>query len=147
MAGEAPQGRKTKGRVINRRADVADNSDDVVWDRRHKHRHAGLAGTYKSRDVVQMQILISVGDVSPDEAPTPPDPDDRNMGQAPVGTQYSGKLNHFGRPTNTLIDHTWFQIFACHALITSLPSLVVCRPGAVQSRTSFKCTSERGVRW
>ena len=81
MAGEAPQGRKTKGRVVNRRADVADNSDDVVWDRRHKHRHAGLAGTYKSRDVAQMQILISVGELSPDEAPTPPDPDDRSIGK------------------------------------------------------------------
>ena len=42
---------------------------------------AGLAGTYKSRDVVQMQILISVGELSPDEAPTPPDPDDRSIGK------------------------------------------------------------------
>jgi hypothetical protein len=53
----------------------------VVWDRRHKHRHAGLAGTYKSRDVVQMQIRIPVGELSPDEAPTPPDPDGPSIGK------------------------------------------------------------------
>ena len=43
------------------------------------HRHAGLAGAYKSRDVIQMLILISVGELSPDEAPMPPDPDDRSL--------------------------------------------------------------------
>ncbi len=70
-----------KGWAISRREDVADNSDDVVCDRRRKHRHAGLAGTYRSRDVAQMQILISVFELSPDEAPTPPDPDDRSIGK------------------------------------------------------------------
>jgi hypothetical protein len=43
---------------------------------------AGLAGTYKSRDVVQMQIRIPVGELSPpDEAPTPPDPDGPSIGK------------------------------------------------------------------
>ncbi len=79
MAEAAPRGRKTKGRVVSRREDVADNSDDVVWDRRHKHRRAGLAGLYESRDVIQMHILISVGELSPDDAPTPPDPGDRSI--------------------------------------------------------------------
>ena len=95
MAGAAPQGRKTKGRAISRRAEVADNSDDVVWDRRHKHRQAGLAGLCKSRDVILMHSLISAGELSHDDAPTPPDPDDRSLGkrQWELGTvKYSSAM-------------------------------------------------------
>jgi hypothetical protein len=68
----------TEGNVVCREAG-ADNRDDVIWDRRHKHRRAGLAGVYKSCDVIQMQILISAGELSHDDAPTPPDPSDRSL--------------------------------------------------------------------
>ena len=81
MAGAAPHGRKTKGRAISRKAEVAESSDDVVWDRMHQHRHAGLAGLYESYDMVQMHSLISVGELSHADAPTPPDPDDRSIGK------------------------------------------------------------------
>ena len=68
----------TKGTAVRREAG-ADNRDDVIWDRRYKHRHAGLAGVYSSRDVIQMQVLISAGELSRDDAPTPPDPSDRSL--------------------------------------------------------------------
>lgn len=78
MAGAATRGRMAKGTAFRREAG-ADNRDDVIWDRRHKHRRAGLAGVYKSCDVIQMQILISAGELSHDDAPTPPDPSDRSL--------------------------------------------------------------------
>ena len=78
MAVATPRRRMTEGNVVCREAG-ADNRDDVIWDRRHKHRRAGLAGVYKSCDVIQMQILISAGELSHDDAPTPPDPSDRSL--------------------------------------------------------------------
>ena len=56
-----------------------DNSADSVWSSRHKHRHAGLAAAYRSRDVVTMLILTSTGELPADDSPAPPDPDDRNV--------------------------------------------------------------------
>ena len=67
-----------KGTAFRREAG-ADNRDDVIWDRRYKHRSAGLAGLYNSRDVIQMQVLISAGELSRDDAPSPPDPSDRSL--------------------------------------------------------------------
>ena len=78
MAGAATRGRMTKGTAFRREAG-ADNRDDVIWDRRYKHRSAGLAGLYNSRDVIQMQVLISAGELSRDDAPSPPDPSDRSL--------------------------------------------------------------------
>ena len=68
----------TKGTAFRREAG-ADNRDDVIWDRRYKHRSAGLAGLYNSRDVIQMQVLISAGELSRDDVPSPPDPSDRSL--------------------------------------------------------------------
>ena len=56
-----------------------DNSVDSVWSSRHKHRHAGLAAAYRSRDVITMLILTSTGELPADDSPAPPDPDDRNV--------------------------------------------------------------------
>jgi hypothetical protein len=79
MAGAPPQGRMAMGRAIGREADTADNTDDLVCVRGHMHRHSGIAGLYKSRDVVQMQLRISVGKLAHDEAPMPPDPSGRSL--------------------------------------------------------------------
>ena len=78
MAGLAARGRMAKGTAFRREAG-ADNRDDVIWDRRYKHRSAGLAGLYNSRDVIQMQVLISAGELSRDDVPSPPDPSDRSL--------------------------------------------------------------------
>ena len=58
---------------------ACDNSDDANWDRRHQHRRAGLNGVYKSKDAVAMNVLIAIGELSPADAPTPPDPYDRSL--------------------------------------------------------------------
>ena len=52
---------------------ACDNSDDACWDRRHQHRRAGLNSVYKSKDAVAMNVLIAIGELSPADAPTPPD--------------------------------------------------------------------------
>ena len=56
-----------------------DNSDDIIWDRRHRHRCAGVASAHRSADVIQMLILISTEELPPEEEPMPPDPFDRNL--------------------------------------------------------------------
>ena len=58
---------------------ACDNSDDANWDRRHQHRRAGLNSVYKSKDAIAMGVLIAIGELSPEEAPTPPDPYDRSL--------------------------------------------------------------------
>ena len=68
----------TKGTAACREAG-ADNRYDAIWDRRYKHRNAGLAGVYNSRDVIQMQVLISAGELAHDDVLTPPDPSDRSL--------------------------------------------------------------------
>ena len=52
-------------------------SDDIAWDRRHKHRHAGLAAVYRSRDFVTMLSMIATCELLADDAPLAPNPDDR----------------------------------------------------------------------
>ena len=52
-------------------------TDDAAWDRRQKHRLAGLAAIYRSRDFVSMLTLVSTGVVQADDAPLAPVPDDR----------------------------------------------------------------------
>ena len=60
-------------------ATAVDNSDDAVWNIRSKHRHAGLAAAYRSRDVVTMLIMTSTGELPVDDSLVPPDPDDRRV--------------------------------------------------------------------
>jgi hypothetical protein len=105
----------TKGTAVRREA-AADNRDDVIWDRRYKHRHAGLAGVYSSRDVIQMQVLISAGDLSRDDAPTPPDPSDRSMSkrQWELGIHQLWKVYKY-------IDYIVSNILFSSALVTSSP--------------------------
>ena len=62
----------------SKRCDECDNSDDVAWNSRHKHRHAGLAAACRSRDVVLMLVMTSTGELPGDDSPMPPDPYDRN---------------------------------------------------------------------
>ena len=69
---------KKKGKRIDRER-ACDNSDDANWDKRHQHRRSGLNSVYKSKDAISMYVLIAIGELSPDEAPVPPDPDDRSL--------------------------------------------------------------------
>ena len=52
-------------------------TDDIAWDRRHKHRLAGLAAVYRSRDFVTMLNMIATCELLADDAPLAPNPDDR----------------------------------------------------------------------
>ena len=77
MGGAATRAKKRSRR--GGRDCACDNSDDASWDRRHQHRRAGLNSVYKSKDAVAMNVLIAIGELSPADAPTPPDPYDRNL--------------------------------------------------------------------
>ena len=60
------------------RREVSDNyTDDAAWDRRQKHRLAGVSAVSRSRDFVDMMSLISAGELDADSAPKAPDPKDR----------------------------------------------------------------------
>ena len=60
------------------RREISDNyTDDAAWDRRHKHRLAGVSAISRSRDFVDMMSLISAGELDADAAPQAPDPEDR----------------------------------------------------------------------
>ena len=75
-------GAKTRAKKENKRGGrdrACDNSDDASWDRRHQHRNAGLNSVYKSKDAVAMHVLIAIGELSPADAPSPPDPYDRSL--------------------------------------------------------------------
>jgi hypothetical protein len=64
--------------AARRKVDACDNyTDDAAWDRRHKHRIAGLAAVHRSRDYFAMLSLIATGEASADWAPLAPGPDDR----------------------------------------------------------------------
>jgi len=61
-----------------RTARLCDNrTDDTSWDRRQKHRRAGLAAVLRAKDAANMAELISTGELLGDAAPQPPDPEDR----------------------------------------------------------------------
>ena len=62
-----------------RQKEASDNSDDIIWDRRREHRLAGLATAHRSRDVVAMLLMTSTDELSANDAPIPPDPEDRNL--------------------------------------------------------------------
>ena len=76
MAGAASKGQTKQGRQSKEKCD---NSDDTIWDRKHRHRHAGLASAHRSPDVIQMYVLISTEELPPEEEPMPPDPYDRKL--------------------------------------------------------------------
>ena len=69
----------------------SDNSDDAIWDSRHKQRQARLAAAHRGRDVIQMNILLSVGELPPDAQPMPPDPGDRNISKR----QWESQMQHW----------------------------------------------------
>jgi hypothetical protein len=60
---------------------ICDNTDDATWDRRNKHRRAGVDAVYRSRDFLIMQSMISDGELSAGDAPQAPDPNDRACGK------------------------------------------------------------------
>ena len=58
--------------------EICDNyTDDSTWDRRSRHRLAGIAAVYRSRDFVTMLTMTSTGELEASNAPLPPDPGDR----------------------------------------------------------------------
>ena len=52
-------------------------SDDAAWDRRHKHRLAGLAAVKRSRDFVSVLSMVASGELLPEDVPVAPNADDR----------------------------------------------------------------------
>ena len=57
---------------------MTDNfSDDTAWDRRQKHRLAGLAAVKRSRDFVFMLSMVATGELSAGDVPFAPNLDDR----------------------------------------------------------------------
>jgi len=58
---------------------LEEGTQEAVWDHRSKHRNAGVKAVHRSRDYVTMLLLTSTGELSSDDAPTPPDPSDRTL--------------------------------------------------------------------
>ena len=57
---------------------MSDNySDDSAWDRRHKHRLAGVAAVKRSSGFVFLLSLIATGELSAEDVPFAPTPEDR----------------------------------------------------------------------
>ena len=59
--------------------ETCDNSDDSKWDRRQKHRKAGLDAVYRSHNFITLVSMTSTGERSLNDAPTAPDPHDRGL--------------------------------------------------------------------
>ena len=67
--------RHTQQKATEERCD--NYSDDAAWDRRHKHRLAGLAAVKRSRDFVSVLSMVASGELLPEDVPIAPDTDDR----------------------------------------------------------------------
>ena len=77
--------RHTQQKATEERCD--NYSDDAAWDRRHKHRLAGLAAVKRSRDFVSVLSMVASGELSPADMPMVPDADDRTSSKR----QWHGK--------------------------------------------------------
>ena len=129
MGGATTRAKKRSRRGGRDRA--CDNSDDASWDRRHQHRRAGLNSVYKSKDAVAMNVLIAIGELSPADAPSPPDPYDRSLSkrQWEWGMRAETDIINCGRSARYPILMAAIYIFACSFYLFLSPSQV-CRPGA-----------------
>jgi hypothetical protein len=56
-------------------------SDDGAWDRRHKHRLAGLEAVQRSRDFSFVQSMVASGELLQEDVPMAPNADDRTCGK------------------------------------------------------------------
>jgi hypothetical protein len=56
-------------------------TDDAAWDRRHKHRLAGLEAVQRSRDFTFVQSMVASGELLPGHVPIAPNADDRMCGK------------------------------------------------------------------
>jgi len=56
-------------------------TDDAAWDRRHKHRLAGLEAVQRSRDFTFVQSMVASGELMPEHVPIAPSADDRMCGK------------------------------------------------------------------
>ena len=104
MGGATTQTKKSKRPRLDQ---ACSNSDDANWDRRHQHRCAGLNSVYRSKDAISMYVLIAIGELSPEEAPIPPDPYDRNISkrQWELGTRSQKYINYRGSKSVAEVRH------------------------------------------
>ncbi len=58
---------------------VSDNTGDAVWQRRCRHRLAGVLAAQRSRDFNTRLAKLSAGEQSQEGAPLAPDPEDRSV--------------------------------------------------------------------
>ena len=56
-------------------------TDDAAWDRRHKHRLAGLEAVQRSRDFTFVQSMVASGELMPEHVPIAPSAADRMCGK------------------------------------------------------------------
>ena len=56
-------------------------TDDAAWDRRHKHRLAGLEAVQRSCDFTFAQSMVASGELLPGHVPIAPNADDRMCGK------------------------------------------------------------------
>ena len=80
---------------------VADNSDDVVWARRHTHRVNGLIAVQRSPDFETMMWMVSIGLSSEASVPQAPDPDDRMLSKRSWESRMMGwrrAIKRFAQP-------------------------------------------------
>ena len=54
-------------------------SDEMIWDRRRKHRLAGVEAVRRSRDFALVQSMVASGEILPEDVPMAPDADDRTF--------------------------------------------------------------------
>ena len=120
MGGATTRAKKRSRRGGRDRA--CDNSDDASRDRRHQHRRAGLNSVYKSKDAVAMNVLIAIGELSPADAPSPPDPYDRSLSKRQWEWGMAGNKQ-------TLSIVKGLRVSPTHPVTVFLIPTRVCRPG------------------
>ena len=79
MQGSLEEGARSQQKATEERCD--NYSDDTAWDRRHKHRVAGLAAIKRSRDFVSVLSMVASGELPQGSVPMAPDADDRACGK------------------------------------------------------------------
>ena len=82
--------RRRRARQESRAASAercGNHADDAAWDRRQRHRLAGLAAVKRSRDFTALLSMVASGELSPADMPMVPDADDRTSSKR----QWHGK--------------------------------------------------------
>ena len=68
-----------KGRQTVAEERQGNYSDEMIWDRRRKHRLAGVDAVRRSRDFALVESMVASGEILPEDVPMAPDADDRTF--------------------------------------------------------------------